>query len=148
MKLVTWTLVGIAAVALLTPVTAHASSSDSAANAARSTKVVFHNDTDCTLTQIGKETYHGIWVIEPNSSIAPHSSDYFKTESDGVLTGTEAAIKYRADNCSRAGKQVRFHWDNPYYGRNSYDFDGTDGAFTTRYTGGNGDNATVDAHVS
>ncbi|MFC3984653.1 aegerolysin family protein [Streptosporangium jomthongense] len=78
----------------------------------------------------------------------PHNSDYFKTESDGVLTGTEAAIKYRADNCSRAGKEVRFHWDNPYHGRNGYDFDGTDGAFTTRYTGGNGDNATVDAHVS
>ncbi|MFD0887064.1 hypothetical protein ACFQ08_21160 [Streptosporangium algeriense] len=153
MKLATWTVAGIAAglaaATLLVPATANASAAEPpASSAARSTDVNFHNDTDCTLVQIGKETYHGIWVIEPNASIAPHSSDHFKTESDGFLTGTEAAIKYRATNCSRAGKEVRFHWSNPYYGRNSYDFNGTDGAFTTRYTGGNGNNATVDAYVS
>ncbi|MFD0887063.1 hypothetical protein ACFQ08_21155 [Streptosporangium algeriense] len=148
MKLAVRTAAGAAAV-LLTPTTAGASLAEPPpASAVRETTVVFHNDTDCALLQVGKETYQGIWVSEPDASVSAHGTDHFRTEGDGVSTGTEAAIRYRTVNCSRADKEIRFHWDNPYRDRNGYDFIGTDGAFITRYTGGNGNRTTVEAYVS
>ncbi|MGW5263486.1 aegerolysin family protein [Microbispora sp. NPDC004025] len=116
--------------------------------AARSVDVTFNNTTKCVLTLRDKELDHGIWVKHPARTIQPGAGDNFETESDGFMTGTEAAVSYLASNCTQSGKRIRFHWDNPYTGRNSYDWDQTDQVFDTYYTGGNGDNATVTATVS
>lgn len=117
-------------------------------SAARSVAVTFNNTTKCVLTLRDKELDHGIWVTHPAQTIQPGGSDNFETESDGFMTGTEAAVNYLASNCTQSGKRVRFHWDNPYTGRNSYDWDQTDQVFDTGYTGGNGNNASVTATVS
>ncbi|MEO3809229.1 hypothetical protein ABGB17_09550 [Sphaerisporangium sp. B11E5] len=116
--------------------------------AARSVAVTFENKTSCVLTLRTKELDHGIWTTHPVQTIQPGASDNFRTESDGFMTGTEAAVKYLASNCTQSGKQVRFHWNNPYVDRNSYDWQQTDPVFDTNYTGGNGNNASVTATVS
>jgi len=154
MSFTAWTGAGVAVVAAttlmgLTATPAIAAPGDAPSpRASRAVTVELHNDTGCTLRKPSKELYHGIWTQEPASIIPKGQSRTMRTESDGFMTGTEAAVSYEATNCVLAGKKVRFHWNNPYYGRNSYDFDYTDPTFAGRWEGGNGDNATVDVYFS
>ncbi|MGW4426455.1 hypothetical protein [Streptosporangium sp. NPDC004631] len=126
---------------LLAPATAHAA-------APRSVDITWHNNTDCRLVQVTKVVDYGRWAIDPAGEIPAYGTDHFRTESDGWTTGTEGTVVWRAADCSVSGQTVRFHWDNPYYGGNSYDFGGSSGGFNHSYTGGSGDNAGVGVDVS
>jgi hypothetical protein len=58
---------------------------------ARSTHLIFHNNTPFLLSRTGGSLDHGVFT-EPFSfvdRIAPGQTVDWETESDGVLTGTE-----------------------------------------------------------
>jgi hypothetical protein len=142
---------GLAAIAATSPAASAASRSSGAVRAeraARSVRVTFVNATNRTLRRTDNQTYRGRWTIDPaGSNSAFGGSNVFRTESNGFLPGTEAAVVYTTSNCAKPGRTVRFHWNNPYFGRNTYDWNQTDPTFSKFYSGGSGDNASVVATV-
>jgi hypothetical protein len=128
--------------------------------AARSTWVHVKNLSGCRLkvTDMGLE--HGKWtpLVHPDlgdtdgglpaGGTAVHS---WRSQSNGFMTGTEGTVTLTTAGCcdSRLGrKTVKIHWDNPYWGRNSYSGDGTDKAFRVTFTPGRGNNAHVTATIT
>ncbi|WP_426577345.1 hypothetical protein ACP179_03755 [Xenorhabdus stockiae] len=80
---------------------------------ARSADITIYNNTSKTLTISSMELLHGQWAHEPPYNIFSNSSGYFRSESNGVLTGTEGIVKYRLrDNSS----MFTIYWDIPYWG--------------------------------
>lgn len=141
---------GLAASAATNPAATAATKStdaDQAARSARSVRVTFINRTSCTLALATKEAIHGVFTINPNLSIPAGRQDFFQTDSNGILTGTEGVITYRTTSCEKSCRTVRFHWSNPYVGANSYDFNQTDPTIAGSRTGGSGNNALVTATV-
>lgn len=145
------TAAAVAAIGLgaLATGTASASSGSSAAVfAARSTQVKFHNGTGCQLNRQSYGLDHGIWSQgqEPSATVYNTKEDFWQSESNGFMTGTEGSVTYLTSNCEeswRNNRTIRFHWDNPYVGGNGYDTNGTDGAFRNVIEGGGGNNALV-----
>ncbi|MET8161536.1 hypothetical protein ABZT47_34700 [Sphaerisporangium sp. NPDC005289] len=88
--------------------------------AARSTVVTVTNATGQVLGKAWQDLPHGIWSggIEPAWTIGPGETVSWRTESNGVLTGTEGRVGYHIGD---AGPIAELHWDNPYGGSNSYD---------------------------
>jgi hypothetical protein len=88
---------------------------------ARSTRVFFKNETSQTLFQTSASLDHGAWTndIPPPQTIAPGTTGYWESESDGVATGDEGRIQYAI---GAKGSQQTFylHWDNPFSGQNKY----------------------------
>ncbi len=76
--------------------------------AARSTDVVFHNQTDFALVKVEDGLDHGIWTDpwQPPGVIGPHADGEWRSESDGVLTGTEGHVRYRVGSSGRARSRV------------------------------------------
>ncbi|MFF7727141.1 hypothetical protein [Streptomyces sp. NPDC008001] len=142
------TVAAIGLGALATGTASAAPSTPSAAFAARSTHVKFHNGTGCQLNRQSYGLDHGIWTQgqEPNATVYNKGDDYWQSESNGFMTGTEGSVTYRTSNCEegwRNDRTIRFHWNNPYAGSNGYDTNGTDSAFRNVIEGGGGDNALV-----
>ncbi|MFI2610945.1 hypothetical protein [Kitasatospora sp. NPDC018619] len=116
-------------------------------NAARSTSVSLQNRTGCNLVLEQRDLPHGIWTYAAPAQIGRDQSAAWASESNGILTGTEASVRYTTASCltpSNDNRQVKLHWDNPYAGANSYDEAGSDrSAFKITREGGVGNNATV-----
>ena len=76
--------------------------------AARSTDVVLHNHTDFALVKIEDSLDHGIWTDpwQPPGVIGAHSDGEWRSESDGVLTGTEGHVRYRLGSTGLAKSRV------------------------------------------
>ncbi|MBA2639332.1 MAG: hypothetical protein H0U77_04930 [Nocardioidaceae bacterium] len=111
--------------------------------AARSTRMVFYNDSDTTLVRIGGALDHGIWKRQPPAQIPPLTNANWESESDGVLTGTEGHVDYEIRLASGQGAGTcHIYWDNPYIGSNEYD-ETTPETFRVKRLGGGGDNAVV-----
>lgn len=112
--------------------------------------VILHNGTGCNLLRVAYWLDGGVTTISPNASIPAGTSDYWKTESNGAATGTEGHARYITMNCSRSwlnSSFVQVHWDNPFVGANSYDYDGTTFPFVVPHSGGGGYHAVVDFYA-
>jgi hypothetical protein len=79
---------------------------------------------------------------EPPSVIGPNTTVFIESESNGVATGTEGAVRYGSDG----GGELSFHWDNPFTGRNSYAQAAPDGCGLC-FSGGTGNNAELDLQL-
>jgi hypothetical protein len=114
--------------------------------AARGTDVVFHNETAFALTKVEEDLAHGEWTDrwQPPPSLNPGSVGEWRSESDGIATGTEGAIRFRIENGK--GASVYFHWDNPFDGTNSY-HQFTDDGFEVFHIGGDGNNTRTDVFL-
>lgn len=114
--------------------------------AARSTRIVLHNQTDFALIDPQVDLPHGQWTDpwQPKPRIEAHAIGEFRSESDGVMTGTEGSVRYRIDN--GAGASVYVHWDNPFDGRNSY-HQFTDVGLEVFHRGGDGNEASIDVFL-
>lgn len=111
--------------------------------ATRSTRILFHNQTNYSLVKIEEGLQHGEWTNpwKPPDLISPNNNTEWRSESDGLATGTEGSVKYGINNGEDAS--VYIHWDNPFSGTNKY-HQFTGDKFEVFHTGGSGDNATVE----
>jgi hypothetical protein len=109
---------------------------------ARSTHLIFHNNTAFLLSRTDGGLDHGVFT-EPFSfvdRIAPGTTVDWETESDGVGTGTEGFVNYRIGD---GPASLHIHWDNPFSGTNKYNEFVAD-EFELFHTGGTGNNTIVD----
>ena len=80
----------------------------------------------------------GEWASYPSDSIAPGATARWRTQSDGLATGTEGRATFRFDGTG----VFTVNWDNPYWGSNSYSCAAPAGYTCTR-TGGDGNDSTI-----
>lgn len=138
------TLAAIGLGTLATGTASAASDAQSAASAARSTQIKFHNGTGCQLNLQSYGLDHGIWSQEPPATVHNTGDVSWQSESNGFMTGTEGSVTYKTSNCEegwRNDRTIRLHWNNPYVGSNGRDTDGTDSGFRAVFEGGGGNNA-------
>lgn len=109
--------------------------------AVRSTRVVFHNYTEFSLSKMEDNLPHGEWTDPwfPPDSISANNTTEWRSESDGIATGTEGSARYRINNGEDASVYV--HWNNPFDGTNKY-HQFTGDKFEVFKTGGSGNNTT------
>jgi hypothetical protein len=96
--------------------------SKGAAVAARSIRVNFVNKTRIpeALVLTEHELEHGRWVFKPSDFVG--DGDFWESESNGFLTGTEGRVKYLVRTADlRTKLELHLHWNNPFVGDNSYD---------------------------
>uniref|UniRef100_UPI0004CB92B3 aegerolysin family protein n=1 Tax=Streptomyces rimosus TaxID=1927 RepID=UPI0004CB92B3 len=124
---------------------ANRASRSAAATAARSTRVRLVNNTGVLLARSGVGLSHGIWTGDdvPPSLIKPDDWATWKSESDGVATGTEGWVEYLL----AGGSKITLRWNNPFVGSNSYSCEVPPGR-TCAKAGGSGNNAAVVFTVS
>ena len=124
------------------------------ASAARSVSVTFRNQTKYTLHNRTYQVMSGIWTLHPPEYIYPGQEVYWRTESDGFMTGTSGNVWYYIQGAdaywSGCGcwysKYFTIEWNDPYVGSNSYKLGGTAlgaGGFHIAQSGGSGNNAQV-----
>ncbi len=116
--------------------------------AARSTTVIFVNNTNRGLRKVSEGLPHGEWTNEPPNDILAHSQVVWGSESSGVFTGTEGWVRYRNSDVNVPdpfpdSETVYVHWDNPYVGGNSYNTSALAPYIIEQQGDGSGDNATV-----
>ncbi len=109
--------------------------------AARSTQVTLANKTSLAWTRWDASLLHGMWHTEPPETIAANSSGTWRSESNGVLTGTEGRAVFGTEH-----GPVEIYWNNPYFGSNKYNCRAPSG-YSCRLTGGPGNNASVTFEV-
>jgi hypothetical protein len=117
-----------------------------AVNAARSTYVSLTNASGSLLTRTNAQLHWGIWSTNmlPPSIVQPGVTGKWMSESDGFMTGTEGEVTF---SLVGASNPVKVHWNNPYWGSNSYSCSAPDG-YTCTWQGGGGNNATVSFTLS
>ena len=107
--------------------------------ATRSTKVTVRNRTNFSLTRLNDHLDGGIWTepLRPPEVIPPGATMWWKSESDGVATGTEGRAAYAVGD---SGSTVTWHWNNPFAGMNTYEQEIGPG-FGISFSGGLGNDA-------
>lgn len=107
--------------------------------AARSTKITVRNRTRVPLTHLDDHLDSGIWTesLRPPPVVPPGATMWWKSESDGVATGTEGRARYAV---GPGGQEVTWHWSNPFAGLNRYQQDIGPG-FGISFSAGLGDHA-------
>jgi hypothetical protein len=107
------------------------------ADAVRSVIVVFLNGTGSPLKLVDKELAHGIWTPNwlPPDTIPVGATAQWRSESNGVATGTEGEAAYEIQG--QAGK-FTFRWNNPFIGANTYSLTVPDGFKGEKTSGGEG----------
>ncbi|WP_445494364.1 phosphatidylinositol-specific phospholipase C domain-containing protein [Photorhabdus sp. SF281] len=77
----------------------------------REVHVTFYNSTQAILTLDSCSLAHGEWIDKPPSTIGPWETVHWRSDSDGIATGTEGKAVYTA-----LSTKVELDWDNPYFG--------------------------------
>jgi hypothetical protein len=121
------------ALCLLAAQSSHAGAAD------RSERVVIKNQTSTDLVYVRGELSHGCISKSPPSRINPGLTGELVAESCGFMTGTEGFAIYQLEGVPG---EVRFDFDNPYYGDNSYR-SSAPGGFVTAQVGGEGNRTVV-----
>ncbi|MFC7534328.1 hypothetical protein [Actinoplanes sp. GCM10030250] len=111
LRTTTAAVLAAAAFATASPGVAHANAGDF------SVKVTVENNTKESFDLLKYDVTEGDSTTEPNQTIAPSKSDFFKTESNWDQGGTAGSIKYQLTN----GGYVVIYWSNPYEETNWYD---------------------------
>lgn len=139
---------------LLMTTTASASAAPASATSspARSVFVEVNNWTGCRMDFVTATLTHGTWTDGdlPPGEITNSVWGVWASESNGFATGTEGFATYQLHACTNpanVGKWVKFHWNNPYVGSNTYDNVGTSSGVSIIRTGGSGNNAVVQFRV-
>lgn len=96
-----------------------------------------------TLTKVSDWLDHGCWGSLPDT-VKPMHAITIVSYSCGFLTGTEGGVTYRNEKDNR----FNIYWDNPYIGSNSYSVSSSTGDYKMTYTGGSGDNSTIEVFVT
>ena len=101
---------------------------------AREVHVTFYNCTDSILTLTSTDKKGGEWVDNPPDTIYPGQTVYWRTDSDGFMTGTEAYAYYQTTD----GVSIEVYWDNPYGGtdKSAIYFNGNEASDDYTYYGG------------
>jgi hypothetical protein len=128
--------------------TAAAASATTASAAARSVLVQVDNWTQCEMDFVSASLSSGIWTGTdwPPAVITNSTWGVWQSESNGVGTGTEGFATYQLHRCVNPANNftwVKFHWNDPFSGSNSYDTNGTGAGVKITRSGGSGDNAVV-----
>ena len=117
------------------------------ATAARSVSVTFRNQTNYTLHNRTYQVMSGIWTLHPPEYISPGQEVYWRTESNGFMTGTSGMVFYDIYWGGNYDKYFTIAWYDPYVGSNTYKIGGTAlgafGGFHIVRSGGSGNNAQV-----
>jgi hypothetical protein len=121
------------------------------ASAARSVSVTFRNQTKYTLHNRTYQVMSGIWTpnLYPPEYIAPGQEVYWRTESNGFMTGTSGMVFYDIYWGGNYDKYFTIQWNDPYVGSNSYKLGGSAlgtgwwQGFHIVQSGGSGNNAQV-----
>ncbi|KAF4951374.1 hypothetical protein FGADI_7572 [Fusarium gaditjirri] len=100
---------------------------------ARSTSITIENRTSHDFHDGFGSLVHGEWNQNVPAAIPKGQSADMGAESDGIMSGDEGWVHFKSD----AG-DLKFHFDNPYIGSNSYDTTGPD-RFNITSSGGDGD---------
>lgn len=90
--------------------------------AARSTHVIFENRTgwERALEKTRDHLDHGVWSDSPPDLVG--DSAEWRSESSGVLTGTEGSVDFKVTGPSLSTLlSMHLHWNNPFVGGNDYD---------------------------
>ena len=116
---------------------------------ARSVKATLHNNTRFYLELLpdAMSLLHGEWTTYPPAQIAPGETGSWQTDSGGFMTGTEGSLKYQfvdTESTSPLIQSLKCYWDDPYAGGNNYSISSSTPDVKGSWTGGVGDNATVD----
>ncbi|GAA4985938.1 hypothetical protein [Kitasatospora paranensis] len=116
--------------------------------AARSVLVQVDNWTQCEMDFVSASLSGGIWTGTdwPPAVITNSTWGVWQSESNGVGTGTEGFATYQLHKCVNPANNytwVKFHWNDPFYGSNSYDTNGTGAGVKVTRSGGSGNNAVV-----
>src|SRR5262245_53713856 len=64
------------------------------ASAARSVFVTFRNQTTHPLELTYSQVLSGVWTLHPKTYVSPGEEIYFRTESNGFMTGTSGTVRY------------------------------------------------------
>lgn len=121
--------------------------------AARSTTVIFANNTNHLIRKVSEDLSHGEWSNEPPNDIPPGAQVVWGSESNGFATGTEGWVRYRVTPNNTDldlvpdpfpdSETIYVYWDNPFVGSNSYNTSALSPYIVTQQGDGSGDNATV-----
>ena len=85
-------------------------------SSARSVDVTLVNRSSASLTCSRGILDGGEWSTYPADHVAPGASASWRTQSNGLATGTEGSAELRIDGTDRV---VTVYWNNPYVGSNS-----------------------------
>ena len=91
----------------------------------------------------------GIWTLHPPEYISPGQEVYWRTESNGFMTGTSGMVFYDIYWGGNYDKYFTIQWNDPYVGSNSYKLGGNAlwtgwwQGFHIVQSGGSGNNAQV-----
>ncbi|XTZ40196.1 aegerolysin family protein [Salmonella enterica] len=112
--------------------------------AARSVDAIIINLTNSVLTFDSTSLWHGCWSATVPKNVAAYSTAHVRSESCGVLTGTEGAARYHDSD----GKEFVVYWNNPWSGSNTFDATTQNSNYVAGYTGNQGTNVSVKAFFS
>jgi hypothetical protein len=121
---------------------------------ARSVVVRIDNLTGCDLNFASEHIFSGMFWNDPSmeGSMGPDWGRSFviiSSESNGFMTGTQADVSYEIGFCPPFSSgwnglhRLKFAWNDPFVGSNSYSTSGTTSNLHVTRSGGSGDNATV-----
>jgi hypothetical protein len=81
--------------------------------AARAFRFELENSSGFSLTKTFDHLCHGDWTpsLRPPDKIESKQTVVWRSESNGIGTGTEAYVKYNIDS---VGDTVYIYWDNPF----------------------------------
>jgi hypothetical protein len=114
--------------------------------AQRSVTITLSNRSGETLYRSDWALDHGIWTTLPPETIPNHTQVTWESESNGFMTGTEGHITY---SIGTTGEWAYMHWDNPFFGSNSYDQRVSGGGYEIDPSGrGDGNNSSIKYVVS
>jgi hypothetical protein len=115
----------------------------------RSVRVVLVNQTPFTLRRLQGAATHGKWSSMPPGYLNGYDYAQWQTDSNGLSTGTMAAVQFDIWGTDQAhgNKMVKvgnlnIKWNNPFDGSNDYAQSTTPG-FAVDRVGGNGNHTTV-----
>jgi hypothetical protein len=108
-------------------------------DSARSVDVMLVNRTGASLRCGDAVLDGGEWASYPPSALTAGGGASWRTQSNGLMTGTEGRVTFAIDGTDA---KVTLSWSNPYVGSNSYTCQASDGYSCSR-TGGSGNNSSV-----
>jgi hypothetical protein len=117
-----------------------------ARDGARSADVFLINNTGCALGISAAIVDRGVMVRQPPAQIAQGSTASWRSESNGMATGTEGRADYFTFSCNNplnSLRRINLYWYVPFIGPSEYNADLTGPRIIVDIQGDNASHATV-----